>query len=319
MRTYRDLIRAPEFRPIFLTSAVQVAAQTVSGLALGTLIYLATGSALLSALGMFGPSLAQLIGATTFLSAADRLPPRATMTTSCVAFGLGTAALALPGLPVWSDFAIVMTLGLVASLGGGVSYGLLNEILPGAVTCSATRCSTCASASCRSAGSRSVASRDHPVTARHAAWPAAAMYLARAVVARFGLSPRPRGPSVGRRSATPGGIMRGCGLRPGAPLCLSRAVGARRAHRRLRVPLRGLCAPARWAALRLRRTRDAGWGYPGRAVRPASVAGMARCPAAPAARRSVLIFVLHPALPLAVAAVALASSAIRLLSCSSSA
>jgi hypothetical protein len=55
-----------------------VAAQTVSGLALGTLIYLATGSALLSALGMFGPSLAQLIGATTFLSAADRLPPRAT-------------------------------------------------------------------------------------------------------------------------------------------------------------------------------------------------------------------------------------------------
>lgn len=55
MRTYRDLLRAPEFRPIFLTSAVQVAAQTVSGLALGTLIYLATGSALLSALGMFGP------------------------------------------------------------------------------------------------------------------------------------------------------------------------------------------------------------------------------------------------------------------------
>jgi len=46
MRTYRDLLRAPEFRPLFLTSAVQVAAQTVSGLALGTLIFLATGSAL---------------------------------------------------------------------------------------------------------------------------------------------------------------------------------------------------------------------------------------------------------------------------------
>ena len=79
---------------------------------------------------MFGPSLAQVIGATTLLSAADRLPPRAAMTISCLAFSLGNGGLALPGLPLWADFAIVMTLGLVASLRGGVSYGLLNEILP---------------------------------------------------------------------------------------------------------------------------------------------------------------------------------------------
>jgi hypothetical protein len=78
MRTYRELFRAPEFTPLFLTAAVQVGAQTLSGLALGTLIYLETGSPLLSALAMFGPSLAQVIGATTLLSAADRLPPRAT-------------------------------------------------------------------------------------------------------------------------------------------------------------------------------------------------------------------------------------------------
>ena len=102
----------------------------MSGLALGTLVYAATGSPLLSALGMFGPSLAQLIGATALLSAADRLPPRAAMTGLALAFGLGTAALAVPGLPVWAIFAIVLAQGLVASLGGGVRYGLLNEILP---------------------------------------------------------------------------------------------------------------------------------------------------------------------------------------------
>ena len=191
MPTYRDLLQAPEFRPIFLTSAVQVAAQTVSGLALGTLIYLATGSALLSALGMFGPSLAQVIGATTLLSAADRLPPRATMTISCLAFGLGTAALALPGLPLWADFAIVMTLGLVASLRGGVSYGLLNEILPPGsylLGRSVLNMSVGAMQICGFAlGGVLVAA----LSPRGTLLAGAAMYLAAAVVARVGLSHRP--------------------------------------------------------------------------------------------------------------------------------
>jgi len=130
MRTYQELFRTPEFTPFFLTSAGQVAAQTVSGLALGTLVYAATGSPLLSALSMFGSSFAQVIGAVALLSAADRLPPRAAMTGMALAFGLGTAVLAVPGLPLWAVFAVVLSLGLVASVGGGVRYGLLTELLP---------------------------------------------------------------------------------------------------------------------------------------------------------------------------------------------
>jgi MFS family permease len=130
MRTYRELLKAPEFTPLFLTSAVQVAATTVTGLALGTLVYAATGSPLLSALVMFGPSLAQLAGATALLSAADRLPPRAAMAGMALVFAVGTAGQAIPGLPVWAIFAIAAGLGMVAALGGGVRYGLLNEILP---------------------------------------------------------------------------------------------------------------------------------------------------------------------------------------------
>ncbi|MFC4590548.1 MFS transporter [Sphaerisporangium corydalis] len=130
MRTYRELFRTPEFTPLFVTCSVQVAASTVSGLALGTLVYAATGSPLLSALSMFGPSLAQVVGATLLLSASDRLPPRAAMTGLSLAFALGTAAVAIPGLPMWTIFTILLALGLVASVGGGVRYGLLNEILP---------------------------------------------------------------------------------------------------------------------------------------------------------------------------------------------
>lgn len=128
-RTYADLFRTPEFSPLFLSSSANIAAQTVSGLALGTLVFRATESPLLSAVSMFGPALAQVLGATFFLSGADRLPPRATLAGLSLSFAAATAALALPGLPVWAMLVIVLVEGLIASLGGGVRWGLLTEIL----------------------------------------------------------------------------------------------------------------------------------------------------------------------------------------------
>ncbi|MFC8919600.1 MFS transporter [Streptomyces sp. NPDC057116] len=129
MRTYRELFRTPEFTPLFCASTAQVAAQTVAGLALGTLVHRATGSPLLSALAMSGPALAQVAGAATLLSAADRLPPRAAMTGLSLLFGLGTAAQAIPGLPVAAVFVLLAALGVLASPGGGVRQGLLHEIV----------------------------------------------------------------------------------------------------------------------------------------------------------------------------------------------
>lgn len=107
-----------------------MAAQTVGAIALGTLVYDSTRSPLLSALSMFGGSFAQMIGALTLLSAADRVPPRTALACMALVSGAGTAVLALPGLPVAALFAVVLGLGLVASLGGAVRYGLLSEILP---------------------------------------------------------------------------------------------------------------------------------------------------------------------------------------------
>ncbi|MFF4588984.1 MFS transporter [Streptomyces sp. NPDC001388] len=129
MTGYRQLLRTPEFTPLFLSSAAHTAASTVSGLALATLVYRATGSPLLSAVSMFGPSLAQVLGATVLLSGADRLPPRATLAGLSLAFAVTTTLLALPGLPVYGVLAVVLLQGLIDSLGGGVRWGLLNEIL----------------------------------------------------------------------------------------------------------------------------------------------------------------------------------------------
>ncbi|MFF5183916.1 MFS transporter [Streptomyces sp. NPDC000345] len=129
MTGYRQLLRTTEFTPLFLSSAAHTAASTVSGLALATLVYRATGSPLLSAVSMFGPSLAQVLGATVLLSGADRLPPRATLAGLSLAFAVTTTVLALPGLPVYGVLAVVLLQGLIDSLGGGVRWGLLNEIL----------------------------------------------------------------------------------------------------------------------------------------------------------------------------------------------
>ncbi|MGW1864803.1 MFS transporter [Streptomyces mauvecolor] len=130
MPSYRELLRTPEFAPFFLVSSVQVAASTVSGLALATLVYAATASPLLSALSMFGASFTQVIGASLLMSAADRLPPRAATTAIALSFAAGTTLLAVPDLPIGAVFAVLLCQGLVASVGGGVRYGLLDEILP---------------------------------------------------------------------------------------------------------------------------------------------------------------------------------------------
>ncbi|MDX3532635.1 MFS transporter [Streptomyces sp. ID05-39B] len=130
MTGYRQLLRTPEFTPLLLSSAAHTAAQTVAGLALGTLVHRATGSPLLSAVSMFGPSLVQVLGAAFLLSGADRLPPRTALAGLSLAFATLTAVLAVPGLPVAAVFAVVLAQGLIAALGGGVRWGLLNEILP---------------------------------------------------------------------------------------------------------------------------------------------------------------------------------------------
>ncbi len=130
MRSYADLFRTPEFTPLFAASCAQVTASTLTSLALGTLVYSRTDSPLLAALSMFGPSFAQLLGATTLLSVADRVPPRAALASVALASGVAGVLLALPGMPLGAMFTVVFAAGLVASIAGGARFGLLEAILP---------------------------------------------------------------------------------------------------------------------------------------------------------------------------------------------
>ncbi|MFJ1593130.1 MFS transporter [Kitasatospora albolonga] len=191
MRTYRDLFRTPEFLPLFTAVSVQVAAQTTSGLALGTLVYTSTGSPLLSALAMFGPSLAQVAGALTLLSAADRLPPRGALTGLALLFALGTAVRAIPGLPLWAAFAVLLALGVVSALGGGVRYGLLDEILPQRGFLLGRSVLNMSVGALQIAGFAVGGVLVTALSARGTLLVGAALYAVAAALARFGLTARP--------------------------------------------------------------------------------------------------------------------------------
>ncbi|KAB1988386.1 MFS transporter [Streptomyces triticiradicis] len=202
MRSYSELFRTREFTPLFLSSCLRTAASTVSGLALGTLVHRATGSPLLTALSMFGPSLAQVAGATTLLSAADRLPPRAAVAGVALAFGLGTAVMAVPGLPVWTVFALLLLLGLVQSFGGGVLWGLLTEILAKEGYLLGRSVFNMMSGLAQITGYAAGGVLVVLLSPRVTLLLAAGLYLAAALTARLGLTPRaPRAsgrPSVAR-------------------------------------------------------------------------------------------------------------------------
>ena len=76
MRRYGSIFAIRDFKALLAYASLVYAAQAISGLALSTLVLARTGSPLLSAIALFGSAFAQLIGAATVLSAADRVRPR---------------------------------------------------------------------------------------------------------------------------------------------------------------------------------------------------------------------------------------------------
>ncbi len=130
MHSYTDLFRNREFRTLWTSSALGVAASTMSSLSLATLVYTRTGSTLLTALTMFGPSLAQVVGATTLMSLADTSPPRRTLTVLSAVSGIALVLQAGLDLSPLGRLGLVLVTAYVLSIGAGVRWGLLAAVLP---------------------------------------------------------------------------------------------------------------------------------------------------------------------------------------------
>lgn len=130
VRTYTELFAQREFRALFAGNCATVAAGTMTSLALGALTYAATGSALLTALSMFGAPLANVLGTMTLLSAADAIAPRGAMVGFALVGCVGMALQVVPGLPLWARFTIILAIGYASSITAGAKLALINDVLP---------------------------------------------------------------------------------------------------------------------------------------------------------------------------------------------
>ncbi|WP_374119917.1 MFS transporter [Streptomyces sp. LS1784] len=115
---------------MYASLTLTVAASTLSGFALGTLVDHQTRSPFLTAVSMYGATFATVLGALTLMSVADGSRPRRTLVAlQCVAL-VGVAAQAVPGLPLTARFGLLLVLGFFQSLGTGTRMGLLAEVVP---------------------------------------------------------------------------------------------------------------------------------------------------------------------------------------------
>ncbi|MES4891045.1 MFS transporter [Streptomyces sp. NPDC096012] len=128
--SYYGLLRDREFAGLYAGFTLTVAASTLSGFALGTLVDHQTRSPFLTAVSMYGATFTTVLGALTLMSVADGNRPRRTLVTlQCVSL-LGVAAQAVPGLPLAARFGLLLVLGFFQSLGTGTRMGLLAEVVP---------------------------------------------------------------------------------------------------------------------------------------------------------------------------------------------
>jgi predicted MFS family arabinose efflux permease len=176
---------------LFFATATNVAAGTLRGLALAVFVYDATGSPLLAALSLFGSHFAQVVGAMTLLSVADRVPPRAALVTIHLLTALGSAVLAVPGTPIAVMFVVIGVSGLIGSVHGGVRWGLLGEILPERSYLTGRSVFNMSVGAMQIAGFAAGGALVALVGARDALLAAAVLSLTAALTARFGLSAWP--------------------------------------------------------------------------------------------------------------------------------
>ncbi|MFD0526839.1 hypothetical protein ACFQ1I_05475 [Kitasatospora arboriphila] len=81
---------------------------------------------------MYGTTFATVLGALTLMSVADGRRPRRTLLVLHGVSLAGTAAQAVPGLPLVGRFGVLVVLGFVQSLGTATRMGLLAEAVPAA-------------------------------------------------------------------------------------------------------------------------------------------------------------------------------------------
>ncbi len=128
--TYRSLFAIREFRVLFLNRCVVVISVAASGLALATITYEATRSAVLSGLSLFGGPLVSLVVSQLLLASSDRVRPRTAMTCQMGAALVSDALQLVPGMPWQARFGLLAIPYVAYAMFAGTRWVLVREIVP---------------------------------------------------------------------------------------------------------------------------------------------------------------------------------------------
>jgi hypothetical protein len=130
MLTYRALFSLGEFRVLFVNRCAVMIAVAASGLALGTVTYDATGSAVLTGLSMFGGPLVSLVASQLLLASSDTVRPRTALMCQVAAALVANALQCVPGLPWQARFVVLAIPYLVNSMFSGTQWVVVRDIVP---------------------------------------------------------------------------------------------------------------------------------------------------------------------------------------------
>jgi predicted MFS family arabinose efflux permease len=128
--TYRSLFAIAEFRVLFFNRCLVVISVAASGLALATITYQATGSAVLSGLSMFGGPLVALVVSPLLLASSDRVRPRTALMYQMGAALASDALQLVPGMPWQARFGLMAIPYVAYAMFAGTRWVLVREIVP---------------------------------------------------------------------------------------------------------------------------------------------------------------------------------------------
>jgi hypothetical protein len=128
--TYRSLFAIREFRILFLDRCVVVMSVSASGLALATITYQQTRSAVLSGLAMFGGPLVSLVVSQVLLASSDRVRPRVALMGQTGAALVSDALQLVPGMPWQARFGLLAIPYVTYAMFAGTRWVLVREIAP---------------------------------------------------------------------------------------------------------------------------------------------------------------------------------------------
>jgi len=119
------------FRELFGGTVLTIVATSLQMLGLSVLVYLATGSAWLSAVAFGAGFLPQVLGGVVLTSLADRTPTRPLIVIGCLIRAVAATVLALAPLPVVAMIGVVAAVAMLQPLFNAAQSSLLPHILNG--------------------------------------------------------------------------------------------------------------------------------------------------------------------------------------------